>query len=1844
MTHSVNRVANRRLLAALVVAGLAGTSLLLLSCADQTGPGRTIPGRFSLAPRFESDVAGIVPLAQARFVLTRIPDSTVALDTVIAIAADQDTVDLTLIVPLLDPSERFTLRIALVTPAGDTAFRAGPVEVAPSTTGPGPQVGVTLIYTGTGANAMLVECLYDGVPLFAGEVTLLAAVARDSGGVVIPGTPVAWRSLDTAIARVPSMGTGSVLGVARGTARIVAELLTGPADTAVVFVSLPPVNVLADSGGGQSGPAGALLPTPLVARVVASDGLGVPDQWVRFTVAAGGGSLSVDSALTDAAGRARTQWTLGSVVGNQVVQATTPRLPGIAATFTAASQSGSAGGMVIVAGNGQSALVGTALPVAPQVRVLDAQENPVPGVTVTFGVTGGGGAITGGTQVTDAAGNAAVGSWTLGSLIGINSLTVTADTLTPVVFTATATGPGGAMSMVLNAGNGQTALAGTQLPVAVSVLVRDGASNPVAGVPVTFTVTGGAGSVGTAAPATNGAGIAATTWTLGTPGLNELTASLAGLADVAFQATGTVGPADTVVVISGNAQTDTAGLALASPLVVEVRDSGGNPVSGVAVDWTTFYGSIAPPSTSTDAAGRAQASWTLGVNAIEQAAAAVVGNLTPAVFTATAVFPNPTVLLALAGTDRVRLNDSANLVISLSAPAGVNGAVVTLSVDNPDIIGLDTTDVFIPAAGTTTQTRVYGLSSGTTTVRGNASGYAEGATPILVTVQVLSMPDTLNVPYGGTASLPLQISSPAPVGGVVVTVLSTNPATVAVQTPSVTIPEGQQTVNAILSGVAPGAATITASTITFGVAQTAAATTANLNIIETGATFSQTFTDTLTVRLESSAVPVAAPAPGLLVAFTARDPSCVAATTPVTIPTGLVSATTVVSYGGTAVTPCTTYLVAEAASIQPDSISITVNPPPGITGYTTWNLGAGLQRQEYGYLGVTNHGGVNVVIKATTPDLVVLSTNDVAAGVSDSIQVFVANGQNYFYYYVQALEGVADSVTLDITYEASGFTPGISTTTVRRPAFDLYPIPSATTTLSDSTPFYAYIGYTLPGYNYVVEQQAIRPGGQPVVVAVMNGTPAVGDLVKSGAVRGDTLSVTIAAGQSNSPTSVAAGGIAFNPDNAGTTTIDASIPGYDQMTYYNRTVTVSAPGITTYPWNVGAGLQRQEYGYLGATNHGGVNVVIKTTTPGLALLSPDGASAGTDSIAVPVADGQNYFQYYVQALEGVTDSVTLDITYEAPGFTTDTSTTTIRRPVFDLYPIPTTTTTLSDSAPFYAYIGYTLPGYNYVVEQQPIRPGGQPAVVTLMNGDPAVGNLVTSGAVRGDTLSVTINPGQSNSPTTVAAGGIAFDPDVAGTTTIAAGMPGYDQMTYYNRTVTVSAPTITAYTWNVGAGLQRQEYGYLGASNHGGRTVVIKATTPGLVRLSTSDVTAGTTDSINVFVENGQTYFSYYVQALEGVTDSVTLDITYEALGFVSDTSVTTIRRPVFDLYPIPATTTTLSDSAPFYAYIGYTLPGYTYIVENQPIRAGGLPVTVTLTHSNPGVGRFITTSRTSDTVTVQIPVGGYSSPTTVAAGGVAFDPLTAGSTTVIGSIPGFDEVTYYNRTVAVSAPGITLYETTVGSGLQKSVYGYLDASNHGGVDVVVKSSAPGVARLALDAATPGTDSLVLAVEDGQSYFYFYVQGIEGQTGTPQVTARATGFTDGSAALNVVTPVVGVYALPTTISAAGDSVAFYAQVGVPYADNQYLAEVQTVRAGGLPLTVTFTHSNGAVADLITQLAGRADAVTVTIPIGSYYSPTTVGGGGAAFKGTAAGSTVVTGSVPGFITLIVEGQRGVTVTP
>jgi hypothetical protein len=101
---------------------------------------------------------------------------------------------------------------------------------------------------------------------------------------------------------------------------------------------------------------------------------------------------------------------------------------------------GAATQMVMTSGNNQSGAVGATLANPFVVTVMDANMNPVAGVTVTFAVTAGGGTLSATSVATSSQGTAA-STLKLGATAGTNTVTASVSGLTnsPITFTATAT-------------------------------------------------------------------------------------------------------------------------------------------------------------------------------------------------------------------------------------------------------------------------------------------------------------------------------------------------------------------------------------------------------------------------------------------------------------------------------------------------------------------------------------------------------------------------------------------------------------------------------------------------------------------------------------------------------------------------------------------------------------------------------------------------------------------------------------------------------------------------------------------------------------------------------------------------------------------------------------------------------------------------------------------------------------------------------------------------------------------------------------------------------------------------------------------------------------------------------------------------------------------------------------------------------------------------------------------------------------------------------------------------------------------------------------------------------------
>ncbi|OYU25385.1 MAG: hypothetical protein CFE41_21690 [Burkholderiales bacterium PBB2] len=158
------------------------------------------------------------------------------------------------------------------------------------------------------------------------------------------------------------------------------------------------------SGNGQSGRVGTQLASPLVVKLVNSQGQGMPGKPVVFRVIAQDGlvspsgnpgtGLSAVAINTDAQGQARVFFQLGSRsgAGNNLVEASASGVS-TTADFSASGQPGPANLVVVDSGNNQTGVVGQPLPLPFIAIVTDANNNRLANVPVTFAVKDGNGSF-----------------------------------------------------------------------------------------------------------------------------------------------------------------------------------------------------------------------------------------------------------------------------------------------------------------------------------------------------------------------------------------------------------------------------------------------------------------------------------------------------------------------------------------------------------------------------------------------------------------------------------------------------------------------------------------------------------------------------------------------------------------------------------------------------------------------------------------------------------------------------------------------------------------------------------------------------------------------------------------------------------------------------------------------------------------------------------------------------------------------------------------------------------------------------------------------------------------------------------------------------------------------------------------------------------------------------------------------------------------------------------------------------------------------------------------------------------------------------------------------------------
>jgi adhesin/invasin len=583
--------------------------------------------------------------------------------------------------------------------------------------------------------------------------TAPSVITRNATGAPVAGVTVFFTVLSgggsvaqaSAVSNAQGIASAGswTLGATTGTQLLSAQVpQAGVTNNPIVFTATAtggaPASVAALSATQQTTPVSSLVAS--LPSVIVRDAAGnsVANVNVVFAVTSGGGQLTGATQTTNSQGVATVgSWRVGAATGTNTVTAT---VAGVApVTFTAIGAAGTPTQLIITAGDNQSAPVNRPVPIAPQVRVVDAAGNGVVDIPVTFTIGSGDGSVIVGNVVTGSDGRATVGAWILGTTLGLHTLVASAPNLGQVTFTATATG-GAAASMQPISLVSQPGIAGQAATSIPSVVVRDAQGNPVAGVTVTFSVTAGGGTVTGGTVVTDASGVAtATSWTFGvTAGLNTVTASAAGLPSVIFSST-TTGIPTQVAVFNGNNQAAVQGTAVAIAPSVRVTDVGGQGVGGVPVTFavTGGGGSLTGPSVLTDATGVATVgSWTLGAAATQTLSATVTATGTiagnPVTFTATAATqlaitqqPPANVASGVNFTVTVQLRNASN------ALAQVSGVPLTISVASGGGT-LNGTTTVNTVAGTATFT-VNFTTNGSRTLQISGAGVTSVTTTTVTT-------------------------------------------------------------------------------------------------------------------------------------------------------------------------------------------------------------------------------------------------------------------------------------------------------------------------------------------------------------------------------------------------------------------------------------------------------------------------------------------------------------------------------------------------------------------------------------------------------------------------------------------------------------------------------------------------------------------------------------------------------------------------------------------------------------------------------------------------------------------------------------------------------------------------------------------------------------------------------------------------------------------------------------------------------------------------------------------------------------------------------------------------------
>ncbi len=538
-----------------------------------------------------------------------------------------------------------------------------------------------------------------------------------------------------------------------------------------------PASLVILEGDGQVDTVGQVLRDSLVVRITDRGNRPITQQEVRFLAPPSltGARAIPATAQTDADGRARVRWVLGTIPGPQSLQARVTGPKGeLTADFHAAAVVAAAETIFAVSGDSQIGVVASDLGQPLVAVVTDRYGNPVSGITATWKAVGGG--STSPTTSISGSNGQVTARRTLGSTPGSQQTVLTAPGLkgSPLVFVHIVT-QGLPSSLIAESGNNQSGVPGQPLANPIVVRLTDALGNGIGGRAVTWPVVTGGGTITSASTTTDVTGRASARWTLGPlAGANIVVSSSSGFT-ATFTASGNPTQPTTISANSPIQSSGAAGGAASPAPSVRVTDAQGRPVTGVVVTFavTGGGGSVVPSTTATDATGTATvALWTLGTqtgtNTLSASASGASGALSgsPVRFTASAAAGTSSRLaittqpssaavsgVPLTQPPSVQLQDAngndvggSGVVVTATLAGSPAGASLSSAIATTDVGGTATFTGLTLTAPAASYTLLF-TAPGLTAVTSNPVDLQGGTTPQSISVLVQPSASIVN---GGT--------------------------------------------------------------------------------------------------------------------------------------------------------------------------------------------------------------------------------------------------------------------------------------------------------------------------------------------------------------------------------------------------------------------------------------------------------------------------------------------------------------------------------------------------------------------------------------------------------------------------------------------------------------------------------------------------------------------------------------------------------------------------------------------------------------------------------------------------------------------------------------------------------------------------------------------------------------------------------------------------------------------------------------------------------------------------------------------------------------------------------------